>query len=233
MHTLYPVFLSLTDKPCLIAGIGSVGLRKATALLQSGANPLYVFEKIPLAELPQKTREFILHSEISFENRPCMASDIGKCFLVIAATSDPAENSRIASICAEKSIFCNCATNPSEGSFIIPAQVSAGNLCAAISTSGASPLLAASIRNELTEWLKKKENLAWLMAKLRPLILELPGGTEKHRQLFIKIMNSPLTMWLNNGDHQKCRDWLTGLFPSEYWQIIGEIIDEYRHVYRS
>ena len=74
-----------------------------------------------------------------------------EAYLAFAATDSREVNSAVAREARERGIFINVADKPSEGSFALPSTLRRGRLQVAVSTGGASPTLARSIRGELEE----------------------------------------------------------------------------------
>lgn len=146
----YPVFLNLTGKRCLVVGGGRVAERKCLSLVKAGAKVTVVS--------PNLTARLILYNEkglIKYIARSYRSSDIKSAFIVIAATSSAETNERVfidAHTSQDKPStekLLNIADRPALSSFILPSVVKRGLLTIAISTGGASPAIAKTIRREL------------------------------------------------------------------------------------
>lgn len=218
MPFAYPLFLSLEGRHCLVAGLGEVGLRKLQGLLAAGVGSVLALES-PLpqgaAETPPgpEAAPLLADARVRFARRACTAEDVRESLLVFAATSDPEENARIARLCREERVLCNCASAPRLGQFAVPAVARCGELCAALSTGGGSPALARRLREELNGWLSPWAALAHFLGLLRPLVLAMGNDTRHNRKLFRKVAASPLGYWLATGDADRCRDWLYAELP--------------------
>lgn len=218
MPFAYPLFLSLEGEHCLVAGLGEVGRRKLAGLLRAGAGSVLVLDS-GLAQDPQKsapdseTARLLADPRVHLERRTCTAADIAPCRLVFAATGDPEENARIAGLCREARVLCNCASEPARGQFAVPAVARSGELTAAISTGGASPALARILRRELEAWLGPRAALAHFLGRLRHLVLAMREDTRHNTELFRKVAASPLGEWLYAGDIASCRAWLMEELP--------------------
>lgn len=230
-HNYYPIFVSLAGRSALIAGFGAVGARKLSVLLKYGCERVYVFDPRAIESMPDERQNLLADERVAFHSRPCLEEDIKKCFLVYACANDEHENLRIANICRQLDILCNCAEGPGNGSFILPAIAACHNLVAAISTSGQSPFLAARWRVELGEWLKPRAALSWLMGKLRPLILAR-RGRGANREIFQKIADSPIGSFLEQHDIEGCLAWLVQELPFCSEGELRHILLEYDHVFR-
>lgn len=220
MPFAYPLFLSLEGERCLVVGLGEVGLRKLAGLLAAGVGSVLALDAAPVDGAPEiahgpEAGGLLADPRVRVERRPCTAADIAPCRLVFAATGDAAVNARIAALCREARVLCNCASAPALGQFAVPAVARCGELSAALSTGGASPALARILRCDLETWLKPQAALAHFLGQLRPLVLAMKLDTRHNSQLFRKMAASPLGNWLAAGDLARCRHWLERELPPE------------------
>jgi siroheme synthase-like protein len=86
---------------------------------------------------------------VEVRRRPYKEGDLEGAYLAFAATDSRQVNSAVAREANERGVFVNVADKPSEGSFALPSTLRRGDLQVAVSTGGASPTLARSIREEL------------------------------------------------------------------------------------
>ena len=70
-------------------------------------------------------------------------------FIVIAATDNSELNQRVYDLCNSRNIPVNSVDQKDKCSFIFSAEIRKGDLTIAVSTGGASPGLAAKIRNQI------------------------------------------------------------------------------------
>ncbi|HLM77194.1 MAG TPA: bifunctional precorrin-2 dehydrogenase/sirohydrochlorin ferrochelatase [Rubrobacteraceae bacterium] len=139
---LYPIFLDLEGKRCVVVGGGEVANRKARKLLQARAKVVVVSPEVKpeLASMAAEVRR-----------RPYREGDLEGAFLVFAATDAREVNAVVAREARERGIPINVADKPSEGNFALPSVLRRGQLQVAVSTGGASPALARKIRQELED----------------------------------------------------------------------------------
>lgn len=152
----YPVFMDLEGRRCVVVGGGEVANRKARKLLQARAEVVVISPEIK-PELESVAVEVM--------RRPFEAGDLEGAFLAFAATDSREVNAAVAREAEEKGVPVNVADRPSEGSFAVPAVLRRGRMQVAVSTGGASPVLARSIKKELEgifgpEWAGLVEELA-------------------------------------------------------------------------
>jgi precorrin-2 dehydrogenase/sirohydrochlorin ferrochelatase len=121
--------------------------------------------------------------------------------LVFAATSDLALNRAIAVDAQRRRLWCNMATEPKLGSFIVPSTFRRGPLSIAISTGGASPAVAVRIKQKLEhEFGREWTILLGLMALLRNAIQSKGLDTVGNQEIYRKVAELPLLEWIQNRD---------------------------------
>lgn len=192
LNTYYPAFLDLRGRRVVVVGGGLVAARKIDGLLKCACHIKVVAPEVrpEIAALP-----------LEFVRRHYAPEDLAAAELVFAATDDAALNSAVAQAAAERGIWCNAATAPAEGSFIVPALIERGPIKIAISTGGGAPALAKRLRFELGCQIGAEyEQLAIILNRIRPLVLAQPGGPETHRRIFELLVNSELIEALHAGD---------------------------------
>lgn len=138
----YPAFIDITDKKCVVVGGGKVAERKVRELIKAGADVRVISPDLTPGLQRELERGRIRHSARKFR-----ITDLKDAFMAIAATNDIDTNNRVAE--HGDSLMVNVVDSPGQCNFIVPASMRRGPLTIAISTSGASPAMARSIRREL------------------------------------------------------------------------------------
>jgi uroporphyrin-III C-methyltransferase / precorrin-2 dehydrogenase / sirohydrochlorin ferrochelatase len=146
MDDLFPIFLKLAERPCLVVGGGAVAEAKMRGLTRSGAQVRVVAPKATPG-----IREAARSGRIVWEERSFLPSDLTGIFLVVAATNSRELHDEIFRGCQRAGILCNAVDEPDHCDFYYPAVVRRGALQIAISTAGNSPFLAQRLRRELEE----------------------------------------------------------------------------------
>ena len=141
---LYPMFLELAGRRCVVIGGGPIAEGKVSGLLAAGAEVTVVSPTVTdtLADLARSGR-------IGVRRRAYRDGDLIGAALAFAATGDSAVNAAVAAEGRRHAIWVNAADDPAHCDFILPAVVRRGALAIAVSTGGASPALARAIREEL------------------------------------------------------------------------------------
>ena len=147
---VFPLFIDLSKKKCVIIGGGEVAARKVKVLLQFGGSIIVVSPKLTI-----ELEEFKQKGVIQHIDRVYKETDIEGAFLVIAATSDNEVNKRIYNSAVKKEILVNFADDPERCTFIFPSVVKRDDLVIGISTSGKFPMMSKYMRKKIEEILPR------------------------------------------------------------------------------
>jgi siroheme synthase-like protein len=143
---LFPMFLRLEGRACLVVGAGAVAEEKICGLLASGAR-VRVIAPSATAEITRLARE----KKLSWVRRNFRVRDISRMFLVVAATSSPEVHEVVWHAAHRAKVLCNVVDDPVRCDFFYGAVMRRGALQIAVSTGGRSPALAQQIRKRLEE----------------------------------------------------------------------------------
>ena len=143
---LFPIFLKLAGRPCVVVGAGRLGEQKVRGLIDSGASVRVVAPEATPAIVEAANRGALLWLQ-----RPYEARDLHDVFLVVAATSSVEVNHEIYEEAQRRGVLCNVVDDPPHCDFFYPAVVRRGHFQIAISTGGLSPALAQRVRKQLEE----------------------------------------------------------------------------------
>jgi precorrin-2 dehydrogenase/sirohydrochlorin ferrochelatase len=183
---LFPIFLKLEGRRCLVVGAGAIGEEKIKGLLHRGAAVDVVAPRAT-----RHVRAWARAGLIRWQARRFRPADLRRMFLVVAATSSHALHEKIYSEAKRRAILCNIADDPLHCDFYYGAVVQRGSLQIAVSTGGHSPALAQRLRKQLgrqfgpeyEDWL---EALGEAREKL--FARAIPAG---HRKRLLHQMASP------------------------------------------
>lgn len=142
--SLFPMFLKLAGRRCLVVGAGEIATAKIASLLDAGAH-VTVVAPHAIDDVQQSARA----GQIEWLDREYRAADLDGVFLAIAATADTAVNFRVFSDAQARSILCNAVDDPPNCDFYFGAVVKRGALQVAISSAGESPALVQRLRREI------------------------------------------------------------------------------------
>lgn len=155
--------LDVAGRDVLIVGGGGVAARRAAALVEAGATV-----RVVSPDLVPALRMRHAAGELGWEARDWRAGDCAGAFMVVVATDDPAVNAAAVDEARRAGALVNDAELPERGDLSIPAVVRRGRLRAAVSSGGASPALAAFVRQRLEVELGPEfERLTELSVRMR------------------------------------------------------------------
>lgn len=143
---LFPAFIKLAGRPCLVVGAGSIAESKVASLLDSGAQVTVI-----APNATEEIQRLAASRRIRWIPRKFAPADLHRAFLVVAATSDAIVNRDVFHEARDRGVLCNSVDDPPNCDFYFPAVVRRGPLQIAISTSGESPALAQRIRREIED----------------------------------------------------------------------------------
>lgn len=177
--SLFPVFLKLKDRPCLVVGAGRVGEPKIESLLAAGAAV-----KVVAPEASGAVAQWARAGKIDWQARRFESSDLEGVFLVVVATSSHELNDSVYRQAQAHGVLCNVVDDPPHCDFYYPSVVNRGQLQIAISTNGQSPALAQRLRRDLEQQFGH-EYEAWIEAlgRERQRLFTLPMNPEERRRV--------------------------------------------------
>src|ERR1700723_2511419 len=180
---LFPIFLKLTGRPCIVIGAGNLAESKIESLQAANARVTVI---APVARA--RIAEMAEAGEVTWLRREYAAGDLAGQFLVVAATNVPAVNRAVFAEAQAAGILINAVDDPPFCDFYFPSVVRRGDLQIAISTAGASPALAQRLRKELNALLPLDAG-DWLadLGTLRRKVLQLEPLNEARRELLHQL----------------------------------------------
>ena len=160
---LFPVFLDIKGRSCVVIGGGKVAERRVKKLLRCNASV-----KVISPHLSPGLSQLASKGGIQVVNRRYKRGDLGHAFMVIVASDDLKINEEVTCEAKSKNILINVANNVELSHFTVPAVVRRGELAVAISTAGKSPALAKKIRSQLEQYFTREyADLLSLLSEVR------------------------------------------------------------------
>jgi precorrin-2 dehydrogenase/sirohydrochlorin ferrochelatase len=174
---LFPMFLKLAGRSCLVVGAGRIAEGKIENLVRCGARV-----RVVAPSATATIQEAAAAGKLVWEQRVFTPTDLDGVFLVVAATPFPELHQLIFRQAHDAGILCNAVDEPSRCDFYYPAVVRRGPLQIAISTSGHSPSLAQRLRRELEEHFGPAYG-PWVseIGKARNALMATGGVPEQHK----------------------------------------------------
>ncbi|MFQ5642923.1 MAG: siroheme synthase CysG [Thiogranum sp.] len=200
----FPVFMRLDERDCLVVGGGKVAARKVTLLLRAGARVQLVAPELcdELAALLEQKQ--ITHHARDFEDR-----DIEGKALIIAATDRQDVNGRVSGLAHAANLPVNVVDQPALCSFIVPSIIDRSPVQVAVSSGGASPVLARLLRARLETYVPSAYGrLATLVESFRDKVKQRFSSSGQRRRFWEKIMQGDVAELLFSGRDEAARELL-------------------------
>jgi precorrin-2 dehydrogenase/sirohydrochlorin ferrochelatase len=172
---LYPAFIDLRGRRCLVVGGGPVGTEKAEKLVDAGADV-----RLVSPEITDRLADLLATGAVAeFHRREYRAGDLDDCILVIAATNEAEVNRQVWEDGEARRMLVNVVDVPPLCNFIVPSIMRHGELAVAVSTGGASPVVARAVRQRIEgeigpEWGELVELLRATREELKLRFLTMP-----------------------------------------------------------
>ena len=196
-----PLFFDVKGKRCVVVGGGEVALRKATLLARAGAKLHIVAPELDdeMASLCKREGAFVCQIEF----QPCC---LASATLVIAATDSLDVNTAVSDAAKALSIPVNVVDQPALCTFIVPAIVDRSPILVAISSGGASPILARSIKRLIETLLPARvDRLALLLRQLRDAIKGKIRGFDDRTRFWEKVLEGDIPELVYAGKEDEAR----------------------------
>lgn len=202
MTHLFPVFLNLEGRPCLVVGGGLVALRKIQSLLECGA---IVSVVSPAAE--ERVCQLAEQGAVSWRQCTVEVQDIDNAFMVFIATDDQEVNQMVVDWCRERRVLVNAVDDPPNCDFYVPAVVRQGSLQLAIGTEGKSPLFARKLREQMQEQIGPEYGeFIDILGDLRETIKKKIPNIDDRKAIFERLVDSDILDLLKTGDRIKVEE---------------------------
>ncbi|MDR1613683.1 MAG: bifunctional precorrin-2 dehydrogenase/sirohydrochlorin ferrochelatase [Planctomycetota bacterium] len=142
------MFVEMAGKRCLVVGGGKAAFEKASKLLQAGAEVVVVALEFArdFSAIPPDARK-----RLRREARGYAPGEAGEYDFIVAASGDAEVDLRVFADANRAGRTTNIASLDDGGGCMLGADLRRGDLVVSVSTGGASPSLAASLRDLVGE----------------------------------------------------------------------------------
>ena len=200
-----PIFIDLRGRRCLVVGGGEVAARKTDLLLQAGAAVQAV-----APALGPGMQALVDDGRIGHRDGKFHEPDLDGAQLVIAASDDRAANARVAELADSRGVPVNVVDDPALCRFIMPAIIDRSPVLAAVSTGGASPVLARLIRGRLEALIPAAfGRLAALAGEFREQVRRRIADPTQRRMFWERVLAGPIAEMIYAGRDADARQSLT------------------------
>jgi len=190
-----PIFYDLSVRPCLVVGAGEIAARKVRQLRKAEASVTVI-----APEICEELQDLADSNDINYIAEQFSEEALDEKMLVIAATNDEEVNKQISGLAKARNIPVNVVDNPDLCSFIMPSIVDRDPVQIAISTGGASPVLARLLRARLETLIPASYGrLARVMAKFRGHVKQRYPKMQERRRFWEHILQGPVAEMIYAG----------------------------------
>jgi uroporphyrin-III C-methyltransferase/precorrin-2 dehydrogenase/sirohydrochlorin ferrochelatase len=196
-----PIFLDLRDRRCLVVGGGEVAERKTAVLLRAGGHVTVV-----APQLCQALARRVAEGEVTYHERRYNDGDLAGCGIAFAATDDREVNAAVSHAARALNVPVNVADDPALCSFIMPSIVDRSPVVAAVSTGGASPVLARLIRMRLEQLIPSAYGrLGGFVESFRDQVKARFAAGRERKNFWEKVLQGPIAERVLAGQEPAAR----------------------------
>lgn len=190
-----PIFYDLSVRPCLVVGAGEIAARKVRQLRKAEASVTVI-----APDICDELQGLVDNKEIQYIAERFSEEILHDKMLVIAATNDEEVNRQVSELAKAQNIPVNVVDNPGLCSFIMPSIVDRDPVQIAISTGGASPVLARLLRARLETLIPASYGrLAQLIGKFRQHVRQRYPKMQERRRFWEHILQGPVAEMMYAG----------------------------------
>ena len=205
-----PIFFDIRQKPCLVVGAGSIAARKIEILLKADADVVVIAKSIG-SEVTALEKKNAIRCQLRGFN----STDLKGMRLVIAATDDAELNASISVMAQAANIPVNVVDNLKLCSFLMPSIIDRNPIQIAISTGGASPVLARLLRAKLEASIPAAYGeLAKLVQNYRIKVKKAFSNVDLRRRFWESVLEGPVTEFAFSGRMKDAETLLDELIES-------------------
>lgn len=195
----FPLFLKLQDQPCLVVGAGEIAARKISLLGRAGAKITVIAR-----DFSDAVTEMAHELSLNCQQKYFEASDVTGFKLVISATDNVQTNRKVSEAASEQGILVNVVDTPSLCSFIFPAIIDRSPIIIAVSSGGASPVLARLLRARIESAIPSAYGkLAQLAESFRSEVKKRIANPAQRRIFWEQILQGKVAELVFTGQEQQ------------------------------
>jgi uroporphyrin-III C-methyltransferase / precorrin-2 dehydrogenase / sirohydrochlorin ferrochelatase len=219
MHSL-PIFMKISGRRCVVIGGGDVATRKVKMLLKAGGDV-----EVISPTLDSELASMLAAGQIQYAQAIFMQEQLDGAVLVIAATDDEEVNVAVSVAAKAHNIPVNVVDAPELCTFTMPAIVDRSPIVIAISSGGASPVLARMIRAKIETLIPATYGqLSNLAAEFRDRVKQRFETTQARRIFWEKIFHGNIAELVLSGQEPAARVALSHAIEAEdISQTHGEV----------
>lgn len=211
--------MAVHDRPCLVVGGGDVAQRKTEMMQRAGAKITIVSPELTAALRLQSDEGKIHHIPSSF-----VPEHLAGMVLAVAATDDEAVNRQVAEAAQVRNIPVNVVDRPQLCTFVFPSVIDRSPIVVAISSEGASPVLARHLRAKLETIIPASYGrLADLARKFRERVKDRFDSMNERRRFWERVIEGPIAEFVFTGREKQAEAALDQAINNANGRSTGEV----------
>ena len=216
----FPLFLKLQGRPVLLAGSGAAAAAKLRLLAAAGAR-VSIHAEAPSDELAAAIADLA----VAWSSAPISAEDLRRADLVIGAAGTDEADCALSAAARAAGKLVNIVDRPELSDFTMPAIVDRDEIVVAISTHGASPVLAQRVRAAIESVLPPAlGRLARFAQRFRSAVQSRIHDNAARRQFWNQVFAGPIGQAVLAGDERRAtRDLIRAANKAEPRADAGQV----------
>ncbi len=216
---LLPIFMNIRGRRTLVVGGGEVAARKVGLLLEAGAAVTVVSPALGSTLQSQADSGAVTWRQAAFA-----PADLDGVTLVVAATDDEQVNRQVSELAQARNLPVNVVDNPELCSFLMPSIIDRSPVQIAVSTGGASPVLARLLRARLESAIPAAYGrLAQLVESFRDKVKARFKDTNARRNFWEQVLQGEIAEMVFAGKDEQARDALEAAVAAGKDEPVGEV----------
>lgn len=213
-----PIFMNVRGASCLVVGGGEVAARKVRLLLEAGARI-----RLVSPVLCDEMSRLVAENDIHLRSQGFSESDLDEVTLVIAATDDKMVNQLVSSESKKRGLPVNVVDAPELCTFVVPSIIDRSPIVVAVSSGGASPVLARLLRSRLETVIPASYGmLAELVGGFRDRVKAKFASLSERRYFWENILQGPVAEMIFSGQHDSARRTLEQALECDEFLVKGQ-----------
>lgn len=203
-----PVFLEITDRLCLVVGVGKDALKRASELLSYGSRVHLVAPN--LTSLPCELQS---NSNFRYSNRMPTEKDVAESYVIIGSDEKNGDDQpirfqdleQLKEMADRHGRLFTAIEYRDLGHFTNPAVSRNGPLTVAVSTDGTAPVLGRFIREKIRSEILTDDmaNFARFIGPYRHRIRSLISDGERRNQFYVNLIQSDFSLFLSENSNEE------------------------------
>lgn len=214
----FPTFFDLKDRNVLVVGGTAQASQRVELLLKAGARVIVIARTLEPA-----LAEHVMEGRVAWNGTSFKTDDLIGITLVFVASGDGALDQLVAEAARVARVPVNVVDKPEHCDFIMPAIVDRGAVTVGISTGGASPVLARSLRARIEAALPARlDALARFAGAFRSAVGGVIGTVQGRRRFWERVIDGPIGEAVLAGRDESARKAMLASLNGEQPKHDGE-----------